>query len=290
MSILVKALSKLTHDNSGSLDFLHKTVANWHEVLMLLAGARSGMNVKLRNGRSYSISAAGGNVVSDYKGRKLKFAYSTKDERIHAILMTIGEFFDEPHGELDVNGRIVVDIGAYIGDTAIYFALEGAKHVYGFEPYPYSYELAKKNINANALGKKITMVNAGCGGKRGAIKISSDYRNLAGSELRSSGSGKSIPILSLDDIVKRYRLNGAALKIDCEGCEYDIVLKSKRETLRKFKSILIEYHYNYPKLEKRLRESGFNVRHTKPERMKNANAENKEMYGGTIFAELSGKR
>lgn len=286
MSIVIDTLAKLTHDSSGSLRFLHKTVSNWHGVMLLLAGTKKNLNVKLRNGRSYNIKVLGTYVVADYKGRKLSFAYNTNEERIHAILMVIGEFFDEPHSWLDVKDRVVVDIGAYIGDTPIYFALKGARHVYGFEPYPYSYELARKNVSANDLNHKITMINSGCGWKNSAIRINERYRNLAGSGIVSSSSGKHIPIVSLDSIVERYRLKDAALKIDCEGCEYDIVLKSKEETIRSFSSILIEYHYGYEKLVDKLKEYGYRVRHTEPERMRNANVAEQEMYGGTILAVL----
>jgi FkbM family methyltransferase len=286
MSALIDILSKAARDNSGSLKFLHKTVKNWHDVLLLAAGVRRSVNVKMRNGKTYRLSIVDRLIVADYKNRQLKFHYSSKDERVHAVLMIVGEFLDEPHKELEVRNRKVVDIGAYIGDTPIYFALNGAKHVYAFEPYPYSYILAKRNISANRLDKKITMINAGCGGKKGSMRIKEDYKNVAGSELVNSGKGKRIQIVSLDSIAKRYSLKDAALKIDCEGCEYDIVLKSKITTLRSFGSILVEYHYGYDKLNKRLREAGFSVRHTKPERMMNANVRNKEMSGGTIFAEL----
>jgi FkbM family methyltransferase len=284
MDLIVDLLAKLSHDNSGSLRFLHKTVSNWHEVLLMLAGTKKSITIKLRNGKRYNMRITQDFVESNYKNRRLRFHYGTSEEKIHAVLMIIGEFFDEPHSELDVNGRDVVDIGAYIGDTAIYFALNGARHVYAFEPYPYSYRLAKRNVAANHLEKKITVVNAGCGAGKGSINIDESYKNLAGSEIKSSKSGKKIPIMPLDSIAKRYHLEGAALKIDCEGCEYGIILNSRRETLNKFKNILIEYHYGYPKLEKKLKECAFMVRHTNPERMKNANTENQEMYGGTIFA------
>lgn len=286
MSILIDALARLTHDNSGSLRFLHKTVRNWHDVVLMLTGVKSDVDVVLRDGKHYRIRSEENYIVSDYKGDRLKFFYSTKEERIHAILMTIGEFFDEPHFGLDVKGRNVIDAGAYIADTPIYFALNGAKHVYGFEPYPYSYELAKKNVAANSLGRRITMVNAGCGARNGKLKISKEYKSLAGSEINESVSGKSISIMSLDSIAKKYKLRDAALKVDCEGCEYNIILKSKKETLRKFSRILIEYHYGYEGLEERLKAVGFSVKHTKPEEMKNKNVKDQNMYGGTIFARL----
>nr|WP_016732730.1 FkbM family methyltransferase [Sulfolobus islandicus] len=45
---------------------------------------------------------------------------------------------------LNVKDKIVVDIGASIGDTAIYFALQGAKKVIAFEPFPKIFSIAKR--------------------------------------------------------------------------------------------------------------------------------------------------
>jgi FkbM family methyltransferase len=260
--------------------------------MLLLAGTKKSLKVRLRDGKSYNIKVLATSVVADYKGRQLGFNYNTSEEKIHAILMIIGEFFDEPHSMLDVKGREVVDVGAYIGDTPIYFALNGAKHVYGLEPYPYSYKLAKKNIATNKLDSKITMINAGCGSKKGSIKIQTQYdKGMAGSELKFSKSGKTIPIIPLSSIVERYKLRNAVLKIDCEGCEYEIVVKSKNETLRKFSSILIEYHYGYPRLGKKLKAAGFRIKHLEAEHiMKNVNVKDKEMHAGTIVATLLSKK
>ena len=287
MSIVMDALSKLANDNSGSLKLVHEKVVNWHDVVLLLTGIRKRIRIRMRDGRRYNISVSSKYVSVDYSGRELKLLYGTKRERIRAILTLIGEFLDEAHTDLDVKGRDVVDIGAYIGDTPIYFALKGARHVYAFEPYPYSYNMAKRNVSVNGLGKKVTMINAGCGSKRGSMTIKKDEGNLAGSAMRESRSGKRVEILPLSSIVNSYKLNNAALKIDCEGCEYDIVLKSDKSTLRRFASILIEYHYGYPSLVRKLKDSGFAIRHVEEEHaMKNVNVENQEMHGGTIVATL----
>lgn len=286
MSIVIDVISKLANDNSGSLKFLHQKVRNWHEVVLLLTGARRNIDVILRNGKKYRISVKEGYVESGWQGVKL--AYHTKDERIHAILAMIGEFLDEGHIDLKVKGRNVVDIGAYIGDTPLYFALRGAKHVYGLEPYPYSYERAKMNVSLNKLDDMITMINAGCGSRKGDIRIKTDFdKGLAGSRMRSSSRGKRVPVLTLEQLIDRYKLGNAVLKVDCEGCEYDILINASDKTLRKFGSMLIEYHYGPSRLEKRLRKAGFKIRHIEAEHaVRNVNVENKQMHAGTILAEL----
>ena len=103
---------------------------------------------------------------------------------------------------LDVKAKDVIDVGAYIGDSAIYFALRCAKHVYAFEPYPYSYNIAMKNIKLNHLENKITLLNEGCG-KSGSIAIKEDYENTVATYLKNFKEGKKIRIESLDEVVKK---------------------------------------------------------------------------------------
>ncbi|WOE50948.1 FkbM family methyltransferase [Sulfuracidifex metallicus] len=79
--------------------------------------------------------------------------YSVKFNKIeYAIFETfiLEQYNTEIEGE-------VVDIGANIGDSAIYFALKGASHVYAFEPLPSVYKVALENIKLNSLDDKITL-------------------------------------------------------------------------------------------------------------------------------------
>ncbi len=128
--------------------------------------------------------------------------------------------------------------------------MKGAKHVYAFEPYPYSYNLAKKNIELNKLENKITLLNEGCG-KEGFVTIESKTKNYGGTDLKSFDTGIKIKISSLDLIAEKFKLNNAILKIDCEGCEYKTVLTANNKTLQKFNQIIIEYHYGYKNLKRR---------------------------------------
>ena len=58
---------------------------------------------------------------------------------------------------------------------------------------------------------------------------------------------------------------GGALKMDCEGYEYNIIDGASDKTLLSFTDVVIEYH-NYPdKLPERFRKLGFKVNVTKPD-------------------------
>lgn len=176
---------------------------------------------------------------------ELKFVGAQKNGDIQAV------FFDEVYGKLDIQDKIVVDIGANIGDTAIYFAIKGAKKVIALEPFSQNYKLAKQNIELNNLTDKIELIQAGCAGTSGTIKISNKSDGPC-SILSEVSEGLEIPLISLDDIVKKYNIDSGILKIDCEGCEQDVILNSSKTTLKKFSQMFIEYHYGYKDIKEKL--------------------------------------
>ncbi|MDE1870223.1 MAG: FkbM family methyltransferase, partial [Candidatus Micrarchaeota archaeon] len=177
------------------------------------------------------------------------------------IIMIRTEFLGgDKKGGLEVSGKKVVDIGAYVGDTAIFFILEGARHVYAIEPYPHFYNIGKKNAVANGMGSRITMINAAVGKRSSSAKVDAAERNFAGKKLKARKNQKRIRIMNLSEIVGRYKIRDGALKVDCEGHEYEILLGADRETLRKFSHMEIEYHYGYSNIAKKLEGAGFSVR------------------------------
>ncbi|MGA3020473.1 MAG: FkbM family methyltransferase [Candidatus Micrarchaeales archaeon] len=243
---------------------------------------------KMSNGLTYRKRRFDKNhIYFSYKGKKLSFFYDTKNQFLDTIEQVKDQFITEEYRKLDVKGREVVDVGASIGDSAIYFAMKGAHRVYGFEAYPYSYRIALKNVKLNNLNKKVMLFNECLGGKPGSILIDEKFKSEERSPLMHFEKGKRIRVITLDEIVKRHNIKDAILKIDCEGCEYDIVLKTKPEILRRFSQIMIEYHYGFRDLEKKLREAGFRIWHDLPTYQKNPAKELKglkPMHWGFILA------
>src|SRR3989442_1057164 len=175
----------------------------------------------------------------------------------------VGVFAHREYSSLEVSGQNVIDIGANIGDSAIYFAAMGAKHVYAFEPFPSSFEYAKTNVEINDFGEKITIINAGLSDADGDIAIDPTFQNSPMHQMTSSQSGIRVPLLSLKTIIANYEITDAVLKMDCEGFEYPSILSSSPELLQRFRRMQIEYHYGPDKLVDKLRESGFTVSSTR---------------------------
>jgi len=299
-----------------NLLFMKKIAKNWIEVALFRARLKKTLTIRFRDGKCayfksrkeyfefwnpefwpnelnkqlktshYSYKIKDKKIELNYQNKKLYFYYDTNKQLNNTIGLINENFIEEQYKWLDVKGKDVVDVGANVGDTAIYFALKGAKHVYAFEPYPYSYNIAMKNIKLNHLEDKITLLNEGCG-KSGFVTIKDDYENTGGTDLKNFKEGKKIRIESLDEIVKRFNLKHAALKVDCEGCEYALILNANDEALKAFDQITIEYHYGYRNLVKKLGQAGFKVKYSWPKYLYSREAEDNNTYPyiGLIYAE-----
>lgn len=156
----------------------------------------------------------------------------------------VNVFSNNEYRRLSVAGKVVVDIGASIGDSSIYFAKRGARKVIAFEPNQQTYNLARRNIKLNGFSNIIELINAGTSS--------------------ASGDEGQVPMLTLRIIIEKYAHNPDILKIDCEGCEYEIILNSSCETIAQFSQIQIEYHHGYRNLKDKLTRCGFSVHSDKP--------------------------
>lgn len=138
---------------------------------------------------------------------------------------------------------VIIDIGANIGDTAIYFAqFPNIKLVMAYEPYPRIFEKANQNISSSGLSNKINLLNAGVSDKNKTVHVT---RNLTtpSSKLTELHGGMNIPIYSLKEVINMApKCKEILIKSDCEGGEYDIFLHSNPKILKAVKKIMLEYH------------------------------------------------
>lgn len=219
-----------------------------------------------------------------FKNDGVKFYYKGRDMIFEGIGDVIAVYINEEYSFLNVENEVVLDIGANIGDTSIYFVLNNAKKVIALEPYPNSYNIALQNIRRNNMEDKIILLNAGYG-QDGVLKVDPDFKNTIGSDLKLFNNGIDIRIVSLKTLVNEYQIDKAVLKMDCEGCEYNL-LNEDNDTLRKFKRIQLEYHYGYEKLKEKLEDCGFTVTYSKPRKSYNKFATNPNMVVGYIYAKM----
>ena len=193
-------------------------------------------------------------------------------------------FFDEQYKSLPVRDKEVIDIGANIGDTSIYFALRGAKKVIAVEPAPKTFQAAKKNVEQNGLSNKIVLVMAGCSDKEGSISVGAEKSGLTYSLENDEQKEVEVPLTTLNEILKGVETRPCILKMDCEGCEYETILSASKETLSNFSHLQIEYHFGYKNLKSKLENCGFDVVVTRPQIGLRLYKEARKSFFGYIYA------
>jgi len=169
----------------------------------------------LRSGWKYSI-----NYGYWFRGN-VKFKHMR-----HYILEVFN--YDE-YKYIDVENRLVVDVGAGYGESAVYYVLRGARHVVAVEPCPQVFNELLENLKLNNVEDRVTPINAALTSTHSSIIV------------KCPSGEVTVNTVTLEDIAEKFDIRGAVLKMDCEGCEYDVVLNDY-EHVRLFDEVYFEYH------------------------------------------------
>ncbi|MFP3287234.1 MAG: FkbM family methyltransferase [Acidilobus sp.] len=175
-----------------------------------------------------------------------------------------GGDYEVPEVLSGLRGRDVIDVGASVGDSTLYFILNGARKVIAVEPLPNVAKCAEENVRLSGATDKVKVINAAL--SSGPVSVPCDYDVLSSryfSTLKGSGPCR-VPGVTLSDLLDMID-DPYLLKMDCEGCEAQVMLGPERERLRAFKHIIFETHpyitgVSNDKLLASLKELGFECR------------------------------
>jgi FkbM family methyltransferase len=140
---------------------------------------------------------------------------------------------------------------------------------------PRTFAALEYNLSLNNF-HMVEPLNAGIAGEPGTLAFREGSCSLSDSIFQQTGSEENaemVPILTLDDVVERYKVSTRdidLLKLDCEGAEYSIIRTASPQRLRQFKHIIIEIHEpppsgeNLQALTEKLMQAGFKLVAQKP--------------------------
>jgi FkbM family methyltransferase len=100
------------------------------------------------------------------------------------------------------------------------------------------------NIKLNNMENVIIPINAGLASKPGKVCVENvDTSNTYNIYHRPGDCPNTVPAVTLSDLMDKFGIdpNDAVLKMDCEGCKYDIILNDY-EHVKLFKELIFEYH------------------------------------------------
>lgn len=150
----------------------------------------------------------------------------------------------------NIRDWLVIDVGSFIGDTPLYYASRGA-YVVALEPILTHFNLMLNNVRLNRqlVGNRILPINAALGGVDGFLdfwatsEIDGEASAYGGEAKGLKVKARSFTLTSLLSFLKEEGINigsfrALALKLDCKGCEYDVV---NDKSIGLFDLLKIEY-------------------------------------------------
>jgi FkbM family methyltransferase len=186
----------------------------------------------------------------------------------------VERFINVEYGELQVKGAVVVDIGAFIGDSAVFFGRQGAYRVHSYEPVAEHAATAVRNVKLNGYAELVTIVEAAVAGQTGRRVVTRSSANPFTSRLAAAGdvqtlSSSEVDAVSFADVLDRAlaAANGrrAVLKMDCEGTEFELMGAESPSSLSRFSQVFVEYHDHPPDaIHAALDRAGFAVEDRSP--------------------------
>jgi FkbM family methyltransferase len=210
-------------------------------------------------------------VTLDYLGlRRLAYPYELRlrgGERIvlreHVDVVIFWMVFARQHYPVADSLDVILDIGANIGMFTLYAARKapGAR-IIAIEPFPDTCDRLRQLVEANQLQDRVAILNCAITGTAGektmdsADGIPSQYRRIYSPEtatLNTSHRGPAgakqddngVPVQA-ETLARVLDLAGLPavdmVKMNIHGNEYDVLLGSDPEVLRRCRRIAVQYH------------------------------------------------
>ena len=199
---------------------------------------------------------AQGEVCAEINGFTIAFPFP------QGILSVIYSLREDVFGFYPLENSVVLDVGAFVGESAIYFAEKGARKVVAFEPAPPLFKYCQRNVATNHLQNIIQMRPEA---------VSTCYSEVRFNYIENSPAGGSIyfpnenptyykvKTVPFDDIVREIGKIDL-LKMNCEGEELKIIPEAQKNgTLKNIINIIIQIHGKPEKVLDILQKENFKV-------------------------------
>lgn len=136
--------------------------------------------------------------------------------------------------ELTKPGRVIVDVGANLGNHTIYWAKAG-RRVIAFEPNLLTRSALLESVRLNNLHDRVDVRSVALGARTGTGTLHSLLAGNQGAVAVEPTVDGEIPVVRLDDLALPHF---SVIKIDVEGSEESVILGA-RETIRRVRPIIV---------------------------------------------------
>lgn len=192
----------------------------------------------------------------EYSGIRFRLVGASEKDHIVSIIRNSGSFYEldlleymqwalkkREGGKL---AKLVLDVGANIGNHTVFIGTFITKHVLAIEPNPESVVKLRENLKNNLENYTIHDCALGESSGHGRVHMPENAKNNLGMAKIVTEDGGPIRVRTLDElIIERNENQGegwpvSGMKIDVEGMEL-VVLKGASDTLqRDYPELFIE--------------------------------------------------
>lgn len=198
-------------------------------------------------------------------------------------------FEREDYRWLDVAGKTVIDVGAGVGDSAVYFARRGAYKVVGFEASAELARIAERNIQLNNVQDRVAVFACA------VLPVCEDHANCLMVlrhllDPRNPSAGPIPGPVSFNCVLEGLKDHKVALKIDCEGCEYELLQQLSDRALDPVGDVVLEFHYGFKGIKAGLEKRGYYTRTSPSHFGWNSQSSSPAMLYGYLYASRAQER
>ncbi|HCR53969.1 MAG TPA: hypothetical protein DIW27_06095 [Cytophagales bacterium] len=185
------------------------------------------------------------NLLKDQKSKDVFFnlfysRLTLSKEHLRAAFSNETQYFDEKNVSF-LNGEILVDCGAFIGDSIIEYALKNPfyKRIYAYEAFPESFKKCNENLTPLYNDGRISVRQVIVSNKHGWLNFQENA--LPGSNAIDENGRLKIESVSLDeDILERVSF----IKMDIEGAEMLALEGARKHIIEEAPTLAIcVYHF-----------------------------------------------
>lgn len=224
-------------------------VKNPHSILWSKL-TKKPVRVTFSNGAKFSVTWSQFRFLREHYELVKRYKLEQVDDRtfkIHTkngqlvgsqVLMCILDEIESGVYEYDYKNKVVLDVGAFEGESAVFFWGKGAKKIVIYEPVKDHLRYIQENIRLNNMNAEIHV--EGIGDQDGEISVAYDQAdNCFGLNNQKNTNKMNIKIREIAKVI--HESGSEVAKLDCEGAEIALT-KVPKETLRKLEYVMVEVH------------------------------------------------
>lgn len=176
-------------------------------------------------------------------GKSVSLSFASAGDHIAQMIRQTGTFY-EAEMLADARSRLfyptcVVDVGAHVGNHALYFAHVLGTRTLAFEPNPVTFGHLETNIAANGLDQLCTLRNVAVGAASSKARVETAATENSGMARVEIDPAGAVEVVSLDTALEDEPAIDL-IKIDVEGWELDVLRGSARILTRHRPLLYIE--------------------------------------------------